>query len=85
MSRDPKNCFLLCQRTLHEPRDNFLCHVTTSFVDHVMSFLQPAFQNYNGRFTPMLILIVYNFQEESKKDKNKYQFSIKSCIAFICV
>ena len=36
----------------------FLCHVTTSFGNHVISFLQPTVQNSNGRFTTLVILIV---------------------------
>ena len=36
----------------------FLCHVTTSFGHHVISFLQPTVQNSNGRFTTLVILIV---------------------------
>ena len=37
----------------------FLCHVTTSFGHHVISFLQPTVQNSNGRFTTLVILIVF--------------------------
>ena len=37
----------------------FLCHVTTSFGHHVISFLQPRVQNSNGRFTTLVILIVF--------------------------
>ena len=36
----------------------FLCHVTTSFGHHVISFLQPTVQNSNGGFTTLVILIV---------------------------
>ena len=36
----------------------FLCHVTTSFDHHVISFLQSTVQNSNGRFTTLVILIV---------------------------
>ena len=36
----------------------FLCHVTTSFGYHVISFLQPTVQNSNGGFTTLVILIV---------------------------
>ena len=38
-----------------------LCHVTTSFGHHVISFLQPTVQNSNGRFTTLVILIVSKF------------------------
>ena len=37
----------------------FLCHVTTSFGHHVISFLQPTVQNSNGGFTTLVILIVF--------------------------
>ena len=37
----------------------FLCHVTTSFGHHVISFLQPTVQNSNGGFTTLVILIVH--------------------------
>ena len=36
----------------------FLCHVTTSFGHHVISFLQPTVQNSNSKFTTLVILIV---------------------------
>ena len=36
----------------------FLCHVTTSFGHHAISFLQPTVQNSNSRFTTLVILIV---------------------------
>ena len=39
----------------------FLCHVTTSFGHHVISFLQPTVQNSNGGFTTLVILIVIFF------------------------
>ena len=38
----------------------FLCHVTTSFGHHVISFLQPTVQNSNGGFTTLVILIVFD-------------------------
>ena len=38
----------------------FLCHVTTSFGHHVISFLQPTVQNSNGGFTTLVILIVFS-------------------------
>ena len=37
----------------------FLCHVTTSFGHHVISFLQPTVQNSNGGFTTLVILILF--------------------------
>ena len=43
----------------------FLCHVTTSFGHHVISFLQPTVQNSNGRFTTLVILIVIKLSSSS--------------------
>ena len=34
---------------------SFLGHVAASFVDQVISFLQPTFQNSNGRFTTLVL------------------------------
>ena len=62
MSRDSKKCFLLNAMIANALCTNhvttFLCHVTTSFADHVISFLEPTFKNSNGRFTTLEILIV---------------------------
>ena len=41
----------------------FLCHVTTSFGHHVISFLQPTVQNSNFGFTTLVILIVIRMGE----------------------
>ena len=41
----------------------FLCHVTTSFGHHVISFLQPTVQNSNGEFPTLVILIVCGVQQ----------------------
>ena len=43
----------------------FLCHVTTSFGHHVISFLQPTVQNSNGGFTTLVILIVFDALPET--------------------
>ena len=50
----------------------FLCHVTTSFGHHVISFLQPTVQIFNGGFTTLVILIVNSrhkkrYSEDGKK------------------
>ena len=62
LSCDPKECFLLNAMAVNVLYTNhvtaFLCHVTTSFAGHMISFLEPAFKISNGRFTTLVILIV---------------------------
>ena len=54
----------------------FLCHVTTSFGHHVISFLQPTVQNSNGGFTTLVILIVILVQI------NSFEEIEESCFKF---
>ena len=53
----------------------FLCHMTTSFGHHVISFLQPTVQNSNGGFTTLVILIVMWIKEMiAQKDIDVFFF-----------
>ena len=60
----------------------FLCHVTTSFGHHVISFLQPTVQNSNGRFTTLVILIV--FSHTSRYSENTHEINVEFYL-YVCI